>query len=333
MGRRRRQRGLIKAARTVWRAVQAAAVVALYLALNALPHRAALRAGQAAGLLLYAIDGRHRRLAQEQLQRAFPRWTARQIRRTARRCYAQLGVSAAEFLRLGRGDRRAILGRVVIEGLEHLEGARSQGRGVIFLTAHLGNWELMGIVCSLLGYRLYPVARPLDNPWINRLVNRIRSRFGGEVVSKKSESAPRDIVQALRGGDLVGMLLDQNMSPHHGVFVDFFGRPACTSKGLAVIARRTGAPVVPAFIVREGLDRHRILLQPPVELARTGDPDADLLANTARCTAVIERMVRAHPEQWLWLHRRWKTQPPAAAGNGARSPAPQMGGLRVHHHE
>jgi KDO2-lipid IV(A) lauroyltransferase len=187
---------------------------------------------------------------------------------------------------------------------------------VIFLTAHLGNWELMAAVCGMLGYRLFPVARPLDNPWLNRLIDRIRGRHGGMVVSKKAESAPTDLLNALRRGDLVGILLDQNA---RGIFVDFFSRPASTSTGLALIARRSGAPVVPAFIVREASDRHRILIQPPVDMARSRDLGADVTVNTARCTAVIERMVRAYPEQWLWLHRRWKTQPAAVTGNGERN--------------
>lgn len=324
MGRRRRQqRGLGRLLYAATQTALSAAVVICYGLLTLLPHRVALRTGQAAGLLLYVFDGRHRRLAQEQLQRAFPQWSPAEIRRSARWCYTNLGASAAEFLRLGCSDRRAVLDRVAVEGLEHLERAHGRGRGVILLSAHFGNWELLGIVCSTLGYRFLPVARPLDNPWLNRLINRIRGRFGGEVVSKKAESAPRDMIQALRRGNLVGILLDQNVAADDGVFVNFFDRPACTSKGLALLARRTGAAVVPVFIVRETLDRHRILLQPPLELAATGDLHADVAVNTARCTAAIERMVRVHPEQWLWLHRRWKTQPPVAAGSAERSPALQ----------
>jgi KDO2-lipid IV(A) lauroyltransferase len=286
-------------------------VLVLYGLFNLLPFRAAVWCGGAAGVVAYGLDRRHRQLVQQQLRMAFPNWSEPKIRQTARQCYANLGRSAAEFARLGYADRRTILGRVTVEGLDHVDRARQPGRGVLFLTAHLGNWELLAVVYTLLGYRLLPIARPLDNPWLNRLINRIRSRHGSEVISKKAASAPRDVIQALRRGDDVGILLDQNMAPYDGIFVDFFGRPACTSKGLALIARRTGAPVVPAFIVRERDGRHRIFFERPVELVRSQDLEQDLLTNTARCTAVIERAVRAYPDQWLWMHRRWKTQPAA----------------------
>lgn len=320
MGRRRRnKRGLL--ARLLY-----GCVVTLYALLNWLPYRAALSLGVAGGWLLYRLDGRHRRLVQDQLRMAFPDWPFSRVREVAWNCYANFGRSAAEFARLGRADREAILGWVTVEGREHLDRAVAGGRGVLFVTAHLGNWELMGVVCNLLGYRLFPVARPLDNPWLNRLVDQIRSRHGSIVVSKKEESAPRELIQALRDGDCVGILLDQNMAPYDGVFVEFFGRPACTAKGLALIARRTGAPILPAFIVRETDGRHRLIVQPPVELSRTRDLERDVVTNTARCTAVIEQMVRRYPDQWLWMHRRWKTQPAPASSDAAPGdePAPVL---------
>jgi KDO2-lipid IV(A) lauroyltransferase len=318
--RRRKKRGL--AARLSY-----VAALTLYALLNVLPNRLALRLGAAGGRLICAIDGRHRRIVQEQLRMAFPEWSTSQIRRISRACYEQFGRSTAEFARLGRADRESILSNVTVEGREHLDQALAAGRGVLFLTAHLGNWELMAVVCNLLGYRLYPVARPLDNPWLNRLIDRIRSRYGSTVISKKEESAPRDLVQALHDGSCVGILLDQNMAAYDGVFVNFFGRPACTAKGLALIARRTGAPVVPAFITREADGRHRILILPPVEFSHGRDVKADVITNTARCTAIIERMVRQYPEQWLWMHRRWKTQPPVASSAGAPAPV-----LQTSHH-
>jgi KDO2-lipid IV(A) lauroyltransferase len=305
----------------------------LYELLNVLPRWVAEELGTAVGLLVYRIDRRHRLLVQEQLHLAFPSWPIARIRRTARQCYVNFGQSAVEFARLGRSSRSEILNSVSVEGEDHLRAARDQGRGVIFLTAHLGNWELMAVVCTLLGYRLFPVVRPLDNPWLNRLIDRIRSRYGSAMISKKTETAGRDVIHALRRGDCVGILLDQNMASYDGVFVEFFGRPACTSNGLALIARRTGAPVIPAFIVREADGRHRIIIERPVELVKSRDIERDVLVNTGRCTSVIERMVRAYPEQWLWMHRRWKTQPapqrPAdtsgASPDGEQSPILQAG--------
>jgi Kdo2-lipid IVA lauroyltransferase/acyltransferase len=311
--RRRNKRGL-------WARLSYGAAVVAYALLNGLPERVALGLGSVAGRLIYLLDGRHRRLVRDQLHRAFPDWPDSEVGRVAGQCYEHFGRSAAEFARLGRADRETILGCVTVEGREHLDRALAGGRGVLFLTAHLGNWELMAVVCTLIGYRLFPVTRPLDNPWLNRLIDRIRSRHGSRVISKKDESAPRDLIQALRDGCCVGILLDQNMAPYDGVFVEFFGRPACTAKGLALIARRTGAPVVPAFIVREEDGRHRIMILPSVELSHGLDVKADVIANTARCTAVIEQMVRRYPAQWLWMHRRWKTQP-AARGVGASEDA------------
>jgi len=314
MGKRRRNKHGV-AARVTY-----AAALALYALLNALPRRLALRLGAAGGRLLCVLDGRHRRLVQEQLRMAFPDWPPEKIRSTSWKCYEHFGKSAAEFAWLGRADRDTILRSVTVEGREHLDRSLAQGRGVLFLTAHLGNWELMAVVCNLLGYRLFPVARPLDNPWLNRLVDRIRKRHGSMVISKKGESAPRDLIQALRDGSCVGILLDQNMATYNGVFVNFFGRPACTAKGLVLIARRTGTPVVPAFIARETDGRHRIMILPPVVLSHERDVKADVITNTARCTAVIERMVRRYPDQWLWMHRRWKTRPPAESSASGAAP-------------
>lgn len=303
MGQRKRKRG------GAWHWLEYGVAVACNAVLYLLPHRAALAVGRAAGLLLCAVDGRHRRVVWDQLRMAFPDWPEERLGEVARQCYRQLGMSAAEFFRLGRADRQTILNQIDVEGLEYVDRARAQGRGVILFSAHLGNWELMAIVITLLGYRLHPVARSLGNPWLNRLVNRIRGRYGSRVLDKKSEAAPGAIIQALRRGDFIGILLDQNMAPYDGIFVEFFGRPACTSKGLALVARRTGAPVLPAFIVREKVDRHRLIFGPPLEMAKSRDVERDILENTARCTAEIERTIRAHPDQWLWLHRRWKTQP------------------------
>ncbi|MEW6324532.1 MAG: lysophospholipid acyltransferase family protein [Nitrospirota bacterium] len=314
---------------TVGEWLQYGAVLLVYGLLNVIPHRLARYLGAWAGLAVYGWDRRHRRLVQAQLRTAFPDWPAARIGRVAAQCYANLGRSAAEFARLGRADRETILGRVTVEGLEHLERARRQGRGVLCLGAHLGNWELLGIVCALLGHRLYPVVRPLHNPRLDRLVNGIRGRHGSAIVSKRADTAPRDMIQALRRGECVGILLDQNTARHQGLFVPFFGRPACTAKGLALMARRTGAPVVPMFIARVGSsDRHRVTIQPAIDWTRGPTIEEELVVNTARCTAAIERMVRAHPEQWLWMHRRWRTQPEAPPSSELPVPALPAGALR-----
>lgn len=308
-------------------AVQYVAVLVLYWLFNLLPYGMAVRLGAWIGAAIYGVDHRHRRSVQAQLRMVFPDWPASKIHQTARGCYANLGQSTAEFARLGRSDRETILSRVTVEGLEHLELARHGGRGVLCLGAHLGNWELLGIVITLLGHRMFPIVRPLNNPWLDGLVSRIRSRHGSEIVSKRAESAPRDMIQALRRGECVGILLDQNVKQDSGVFVPFFGRPACTAKGMALMARRTGAPVVPMFITREPSNRHRIVIQAPIEWERAPTIEQELTVNTARYTTAIERAVRTHPEQWAWMHPRWRTQL-AASGNGTPQPALQASSAR-----
>ena len=277
---------------------------------------------------MYRIDRRHRWLVQDQLRQAFPTWTPERIQTVAQQCYQNIGRSGAEFIKLGWMSRQAILDLVTVEGEEHVRAAARKGRGIIFLTAHLGNWELLAIVYALLGYTLFPVVRPLDNPLVNWLVVTIRSRHGSQIVSKKSESAARDVIAALRAGNAIGILLDQHRGPPDGIFVNFFGRPACTSKGLALIERRTGAPVLPAFIVRERDGRHVVHVKPPVEMVRSRDLDHDVYMNTARCTAAIEECIRAYPEQWLWQHRRWKTQPTPDDRVAEASPLFETGAMR-----
>jgi KDO2-lipid IV(A) lauroyltransferase len=193
---------------------------------------------------------------------------------------------------------------VEVEGLEHLERAATPGRGVLLLTAHLGNWELLAAAHVLTGRPLSEVVRPLDQPVLDRLVARLRRRTGVEVIPK--QRGLRGILDALRRGRMVGILLDQNASRAEGVFVPFFGTPASTSRGMALAALRSGAPVLPVFIRRGPDGRHRVQIQPEVLRPVNRDPTAF----TAALTAAIEAEVRRVPEQWLWAHRRWRTRPP-----------------------
>jgi KDO2-lipid IV(A) lauroyltransferase len=201
-----------------------------------------------------------------------------------------------------------LLSRVKVEGVEHLNSAMARGRGVLILTAHFGNWELLAASHVLTAFPLSVVARPLDHPALDRLVARFRARSRAELINK--HRALSEILSALRRQRMVGILLDQNASRREGVFVPFFGIPASTSKGLALLALKTGAPVVPIFIRREPDGRHRVIVDPAVPLSPTGDRDRDLVEATAAFTRIIEANVRQWPEQWLWIHRRWKTRPP-----------------------
>ena len=208
------------------------------------------------------------------------------------------------------GERRErLLSRIAIDGVEHLRSAMREHGRALLLTAHLGNWELLTAASGLTPYRLSVVARPLDAPWLDGLAGRLRSRSGVDLIDKRA--ALRPVLRALGGGAMVGILLDQNAARHEGVFVPFFGRAASTSRSIAVLALRTGTPIVPAFIRREAAGRHRVTIHAPLPLP-SGEPGLSaVVALTARCTEAIEAAIRETPEQWLWIHDRWRTRPPA----------------------
>ncbi len=207
-----------------------------------------------------------------------------------------------------RFTRENTLNFLRYEGLQNYLAARAKGRGVLVITGHLGMWELSSFYHSLMGYPMSMVIRRLDNPLVDRLVNGIRCMHGNTVLHK--DDFARGLLAAMRHGETVGILMDTNMTPPQGVFVDFFGHLACTAAGLARLALKTGAAVLPGFLLQKGMPGHYVLeFGKPVELVRTGDEAADVIANTQRFTKEIERYIRQYPEQWLWVHRRWKTRP------------------------
>jgi KDO2-lipid IV(A) lauroyltransferase len=263
--------------------------------------------GLALGQLAYwALPGR-RRIALANLAGAFgTALDARQQRAVARANFRHLGVTAIECCQLFFGRSPELLARVRVEGIEHVKAALAEGRGAFYLGAHFGNWELLAAAHILTGVPLSVVVRPLDNPFLEAVLARGRERGQVKLIHKRA--AIRGVQASLARGECVGILLDQNAG-RDGVFVPFFGRPASTSRTLAVLALRTGAPVVPAFIRRLAGGDHEVTIEPPIALARTGDRERDVEVNTARFTAVIERYVREHPDQWFWVHRRWKTEP------------------------
>ncbi|HEY1204909.1 MAG: lysophospholipid acyltransferase family protein [Bryobacteraceae bacterium] len=246
---------------------------------------------------------RLRRVAMRNLALAIPERTESERGRIADGVFdsiARLFLCFAKFPQIGRDS----LSRWVrFDGYEHYERARQQGRGVLLATAHLGNWELGALAHALEGDPMDVVVRPLDNPWIDRLVARRRAACGNRVIEKRD--AARAIFKALAANRTVGILMDQNSSLDQGVFVDFFGVPACTGTGFARIAARSGAAVIPAFALwSEEEERHVVRYYPPVEMTDSAEED------TARLQKRLETIVREVPDQWLWIHRRWKTRPP-----------------------
>ncbi len=277
--------------------------------LGLLPRPLARAVGIAIGLAVYACHRRLRRVARRNLALAFPEMPERERRRLVRGEFISLGRQFAEVCLFPRYTRENVSRVVVYDGFENFEHAYARGQGVLFLTGHLGAWELSAFAHSLNGHPLKIVMRKLDNPYLDALIQRYRTMHGNHTVDK--DDFVRGLLSAMRAGETVGILMDTNMTPPQGVFVDFFGIPACTASGLARIALRTGAAVVPGFTVWDSTLRKYILrFDPAVELIRTGDDEADIVANTAKFTKVIETFIRRYPDQWLWVHRRWKTRPP-----------------------
>ena len=252
--------------------------------------------------------GRLRQTGLRNLELAFPKKSAAERKRILRRLYRNLGWLLAEFCQMPKYTRENTRGFLRYEGLEHYLAARERGKGVLIVTGHLGAWELSSFYHSLMGHPMSIVIRRLDNVRVDRLVNAIRCLHGNRVLHK--DDFARGLLGAMRQGETVGILMDTNMTPPQGVFVPFFGRPACTASGLARVALRTGATVLPGFMVWEEAEQKYVLrFGEEIPVIATGDDEADTLANTVKFTAVIEEWVRRYPEQWLWVHRRWKTRP------------------------
>jgi len=277
-------------------------------ALGALPRGIARSFAGSVTSLLFSLQPKLRKTAEFNLRLAFPDWTDAQRKDVTRKMVRNLGWMAAEFARLPRLTKANIEDLVILEGHENfLEGQR-RGKGVLYLTGHIGAWELSSFAHALYGYPLHYMARPLDNKRLDALVNEYRCASGNRPIFK-NESA-RVMLKILKDSRTVGILADQNTLPAEGEFVDFFGKLACTTTGLARVALHTGAAVVPGYAYwDEGIQKYRLRFEPSVELIRTGDTERDVFENTQRFAKVIEGIIRKHPDQWVWVHKRWKTRP------------------------
>ncbi len=284
---------------------------AILTGLGVLPRRLAISVGVAVGRVAYLMPGNLRQTGERNLEIAFPDMTEPNRRRLLRGCFESLGRLLAEFSQLPRATPEKL--RPLIEydqvGLAHLREAEKNRRGVIFLTGHLGAWELHSFGWSALEYPISFLVRPLDNARIEEMIEGVRTRFGNRAVDKKS--AARQALRVLREGGTLGILSDLNTQTREGVFVPFFGKLACTTASIATLALKTDAVVIPTCAVWDK-KRKRYFFHgdPPVELVRTGDHDKDIEVNTARFAAAVEHMIRLYPDQWLWIHKRWKTRPP-----------------------
>lgn len=277
--------------------------------IGVLPRPLARAVGIGVGRVTYLLHGKLRRVGMRNLGMAFPEKSIRERRKILRGVFTSLGRQLAEVCLFPRYTCENVSRVVIYDGYENFQQAAKRGKGVLFLTGHLGGWELSAFAHALYGHPLRFVMRPLDNPYLDHMVRDYRTMHGNIPILK--DDPVRELLRAMKEGATVGILMDTNMMPPQGVFVNFFAIPACTPSGLARIALRTDAAVVPGFTVWDpALRKYRLRFDPALELVRTGDNEADILANTQLFTDVIEDFVRQYPDQWLWVHRRWKTRPP-----------------------
>ncbi|MHB8525250.1 MAG: lysophospholipid acyltransferase family protein [Candidatus Acidiferrales bacterium] len=297
---------------TEWRSMREwceyAAVWTIVKSLGVLPRSLARAVAASIAQILLLCRPPLRRAGMVNLRLAFPDWTDAQRRRTLRRMALYLGWMAAEFAHFPDLSRENIERFVLLDGFENFDAARQRAKGVIFLTGHMSAWELAPFAQAVYGNPLSFLARAVDNTRVDALVSHYRCLSGNQPIEKNN--AARTMLRVLHEGGTVGILADQNTSLDEGIFVDFFGIPAATTTGIARIARRTDAAVVPGFLFwDESMRKYRLRFEAAVLLQRTEDEDADIRVNTERFTNVIEDYIRAHPDQWLWVHKRWRNRP------------------------
>ncbi len=256
--------------------------------------------------LFYHVSTKHRMITLYNLRCAFPEKDVEEIVKIAKGVYRTIGTIAGEFFDIPYLTKENIGKLVEVEGLENAAQAYEKKKGVLFIGAHFGNWELSAAAFSLYVRPATVIYRPLDNPVLDELVRYVRSSPGN--IPLAMAHAMRPMIRTLKNNEAIGLLIDQNMAWQEGVFVDFFGRPACTTDGPALLAMHSGAAVIPAYLARLPDGRYRLVIEKEIELVHTGDRNADAIANTQLFTKRIEEIVRRYPDQWLWIHQRWKTK-------------------------
>lgn len=255
----------------------------------------------------YHLSPRRRLIAIHNIRRAFPEKSLSEVIKIAKGVYKNFAIVAAEFFEIPSLNMEIINRTIEVEGLDNCRKALEKNKGLLMFGAHFGNWELQAAAFAILLKPLMVIYRPLDNKILENIVTGIRSATGNIPVDKRF--AMRKMLRFLKDNGGLGILIDQNWAWQEGCFVDFFGRPACTTNGLAIIALHTEAPVIPAFMVRMPDGKYRIIIEKEVDIIKTDNRESDIVVNTQRFTKIIEDMVRRYPDQWFWVHQRWKTHP------------------------
>jgi len=257
-------------------------------------------------VLFHHIGTKNRLITLHNLTRSFPEKDTKEILGIAKAVYRHFAIVAAEFFDMPYITKDNIHKWVEVEGLENYQAAIAREKGLLSIVAHFGNWELMTIAVPIYLKPMYIVYRPLDNKVIDNIVEYVRTMQGNAMIPKGGSG--KKIMELLKGNNVIGILSDQNVSTREGVFVDFFDRPACTGVGLAVMAMRSGAPILPAFMARQKSGKYKLILKPAIDAVCTDNYEADLQINTQRFTNIVEEIIREYPEQWFWFHQRWKTK-------------------------
>jgi len=293
--------------KAIWEAICYRIIFTLFELLGRVPNPTAIKAANFIGRLWFVLDRRHRRVAIDNLTHAYrDQKSSREIKALALKIFQNLTLILFEIGWSLNIKNQDFLRHFKFVGLHHAQEAYQKGKGILALTAHIGNWELLIMATALKGFPMSAIYRPLEFAPLDKFFVNLRTRYGAKVYPKYF--AMRKILRSIKDKEIIGILLDQNEHAESGVFVDFFGRPACTNKGLALIALRTEVPVIPGFLVREGTG-FRIEFGPEIPLIRTGDKEKDIAENTRQYNQVLESIILRYPEQWFWVHRRWKTKP------------------------
>ena len=276
--------------------------------LGLLPRSAAIWIGKVIARAAYHLHGRLRRVGHRNLELAMPELAFEHRRAIVKGVFSNLGRLLGEFSQFPKITQDNITKLVEYDGFENYQLASERGRGVLMLTGHVGAWELCAFAQGVYGHPLSFLVRPLDNPLLDRMITRYRELSGNRTINKNRAVKP--VLEVLKRGEDVGLLIDVNTLPDQGVFCDFFGLPACSTTGLAVFALRADAPVVPGFLIwDEQSGKHRLRFEREIPLIRTGDFKEEVVLNTAQFTRMIEEYARRSPDQWLWVHKRWHTRP------------------------
>lgn len=274
-----------------------------------IPHRHIAHAGKWLGVLGYILDRRHQRIVKRNLKFIYPEWSWDRIQEVSKRVFQNMATTLLEICQMTCFSRDDILRRVRIRGKDNLLNAMKSPKGLILISAHLGNWEMAHIFASCyLQTPLVLVARKIQPKALNQWVHRLRTRFGSVVLDKAG--ALRKMVRVLSHGALVGLLIDQGTSRSEGVEIVFFGRTVTATPAAALLARRYDSPVLPAFCIREGDGSLTFVVEPPLVVRKTKDMRGDVRVNTQIMNDAIERAVKAYPDQWFWFHKRWKRHYP-----------------------